>query len=68
MPVSANVLKERKNMDREKLRELLELINDIVGEDGERCPLPEDLNYDEDAIRLYDDIVELKNSLEELGF
>lgn len=51
--------------DRTKLRILASIIDDIIGENK---PSHEDLNYDDDAIQVYDDIKNLQESLEAMGY
>lgn len=51
--------------DRTKLRILASIIDDIIGEGK---PSPEDLDHDDDAIQVYDDIESLRQSLEAMGY
>ena len=52
-------------MDLDKLVLLSELVHSMLGDNE---PSDEELDYDEDAIALYDDLHNLKYSLERLGF
>ena len=51
-------------MDWEKLRKIKELIDEILGENE---PTDEELDYDDDAIQVYADLHNLKESMERMG-
>ena len=52
-------------MDREKLIEIKELIDDLlIGNE----PTDEELNYDDDIIEMYHYLSKLKEAMEQCGF
>ena len=51
-------------MDWEKLMKIKELIDELLGENE---PTDEDLDYDDDAIDVYDELHNLKESMERIG-
>ena len=51
-------------MDWEKLHKIKELIDELIGEDR---PTDEELDYDDDAIAMYADLHNLKQSMERMG-
>lgn len=51
-------------MDREKIVRLKEILDEF----GENKPTAEDLNYGNDSIELYDQIFQLKEALENIGY
>ena len=51
-------------MDWETLARIKELIDEIIGENE---PTDEELDYDEDAIEMYADLHNLKESMEQMG-
>lgn len=52
-------------MDNQKLSQIAALIDNLIGDNE---PSDEDLNYDDDAIQVYADLHNLKESLRKLGF
>lgn len=52
-------------MDREKLLKIKELIDELIGDNE---PTDEELDYDDDAIQMYADLHNLKESMENMGF
>lgn len=52
-------------MDWENLRKIKEFIDEVIGENE---PTDEELNYDDDAIQMYADLHNLKESMERMGF
>ena len=51
-------------MDWEKLKKIKDLIDDVLGENE---PTYEELDYDDDAIAMYADLHNLKESMEHIG-
>ena len=51
-------------MDWEKLREIKVLVDEVLGVNE---PTDEELNYDDDAIEMYADMHNLKESMERIG-
>ena len=52
-------------MDFEKLRKIYSLIDELIGESE---PTDEELDFDDDAIQMYADLHNLKESMENMGF
>lgn len=52
-------------MDRENLIKIKELIDELIGENE---PTDEELDYDDNAIQMYADLHNLKESMENYGF
>ena len=63
--IGANTGKKGEEMDREKLNELKTLVDQLLGENE---PSDEDLDFDDDAIQMYADLHNLKESMERMGF
>ena len=51
-------------MDWEKLRMIKDLVDGLIGENE---PTDEELDYDDDAIAVYDELHNLKMALENIG-
>lgn len=51
-------------MDWEKLRKIKKLIDELIGPNE---PTDEELDYDDDAIQMYADLHNLKESMESMG-
>ena len=51
-------------MDRENLIKIKELIDELIGENE---PTDEELDYDDNAIQMYADLHNLKESMENYG-
>lgn len=52
-------------MDKEKLVELKELLDELIGENE---PSDEDLDFDEDAIEMYAAMHNLREAMEQCGY
>ena len=55
-------------MDRENIIAIKELLDKMLGDECEKMPTDEELNYDDDWIDMYACLRSLKESIENCGF